>query len=251
MTVSDTAHKAMAGMPSDLVHVYVWQWPVRITHWFIAISIWVLSVTGIYMGYPLLLASGAASDNFLMGWAKLIHFYAAMVFSLSVISRAIWGFFGNRYANWDKFVPVRRKRYKGIIPTLRFYLFNLRLPPGFLGHNPLAGMTYLVVYVFFVIQILTGLAMYGASAAYDSPFRMFAGLLPLIGGLQTAHYVHHVVMWFIWMFFVHHVYSAIAMSQIEGTGTMESIFSGWKFVPREDLVYSGYRFKDVEKKERA
>ena len=108
-----------------------------------------------------------------------------------------------------------------------------------------------MVYVFFVIQILTGLAMYGASAAYDSPFRMFAGLLPLIGGLQTAHYVHHVVMWFIWMFFVHHVYSAIAMSQIEGTGTMESIFSGWKFVPREDLVYSGYRFKDVEKKERA
>ena len=108
MTVSDTAHKAMPGMPSDLVHVYVWQWPVRITHWFIAISIWVLSVTGIYMGYPLLLASGAASDNFLMGWAKLIHFYAAIVFSLSVISRAIWGFFGNRYANWDKFVPVRR-----------------------------------------------------------------------------------------------------------------------------------------------
>jgi Ni/Fe-hydrogenase 1 B-type cytochrome subunit len=50
------------------------------------------------------------------------------------------------------------------------------------------------------------------------------------------------------MFFVHHVYSAIAMSQIEGTGTMESIFSGWKFVPREDLIYSGYRFKDQQRK---
>jgi len=251
MTVSDTAHKAMAGMPSDLVHVYVWQWPVRITHWLNGITFWVLSVTGIYMGYPLLIAAGPASDNFLMGWAKLIHFYTAIVFALSVLSRIVWMFIGNRYANWDKFIPLRKKRYKGLIPTLKYYLFLLRTPPGFIGHNSLAGFFYGLVYLGFVFQILTGLAMYGASAAFDSPFRMFAGLLPLIGGLQTAHYVHHVVMWFLWMFFVHHLYSAIIMSQVEGNGTMESIFSGWKFVPREDLIYSGYRFKDVEKRERA
>jgi hypothetical protein len=32
------------------------------------------------------------------------------------------------------------------------------------------------------------------------------------------------------------------MSTVEQNGTMESIFSGYKFVPREDLQYSGYRF---------
>jgi Ni/Fe-hydrogenase 1 B-type cytochrome subunit len=53
-------------------------------------------------------------------------------------------------------------------------------------------------------------------------------------------------MWFIWMFFVHHVYSAILMSQVEPTATLESIFSGHKFVPREDLIFSGYRFIDRE-----
>lgn len=243
-TAADTAHVAMKHMPRNLVHVYVWEWPVRITHWLNAITIWVLSVTGLYIGYPLLVAPGPASDHFIMGWAKLIHFYAAIVFALSVITRIIWMFVGNRYANWDKFIPARRKRYKGLVPTLKYYLFALRTPPGFVGHNPLAGMFYSLMYVFFVLQILTGLAVYAASAHVDSPVRMFAVLVPLFGGLQTARLIHHVIMWFIWMFFVHHVYSAIIMSQVEGNGTMESIFSGWKFVPKEDLIYSGYRFPD-------
>jgi len=247
--MTEAAHQPMAGMPGDLVHVYVWQWPVRITHWLNGIAFWVLSVTGIYIGYPMLISAGPASNHFIMGWAKVIHFYTAIVFTLSVLSRIIWMFIGNRYAKWDKFVPVRAKRYKGLVPTLKYYLFALRMPPGFLGHNPLAGIFYTLVYLCFLTQIFTGLAMYGASAAYDSPVRMFAVLLPLFGGLQTAHYLHHVIMWFLWMFFVHHVYSAIIMSQVEGNGTMESIFSGWKFVPREDLVYSGYRFRGHKESE--
>ena len=31
---------------------YVWEWPVRLTHWINVISIVVLSVTGFYIGNP-------------------------------------------------------------------------------------------------------------------------------------------------------------------------------------------------------
>ena len=31
---------------------YVWEWPVRLTHWFNVIAIIVLSVTGFYIGNP-------------------------------------------------------------------------------------------------------------------------------------------------------------------------------------------------------
>jgi Ni/Fe-hydrogenase 1 B-type cytochrome subunit len=51
-------------------------------------------------------------------------------------------------------------------------------------------------------------------------------------------------MWLILGFAVHHIYSAILMSQVEARGTVESMASGYKFVPCEDLVYSGYRFFD-------
>ena len=227
-----------------LANVYVWEWPVRMTHWLNAIAIWVLSVTGLYMAVPFLTAPGEASEHFLMGWAKLIHFYAAIVFTLSVLSRILWMFMGNKYASWDKFIPVRKIRAKGLWPTIKYYLFAMRLPPGFVGHNPLAGVTYTLLFIAFLLQILTGLAMYAASAHVDSPVRFFAGLLPFLGGLQTARLIHHVIMWLIWMFFVHHVYSAIVMSQVESNATVESIFSGHKFVPREDLIFSGYRFID-------
>jgi Ni/Fe-hydrogenase 1 B-type cytochrome subunit len=39
-------------------------------------------------------------------------------------------------------------------------------------------------------------------------------------------------MWLLLGFAVHHVYSAVLMSTVEANATMESIFSGYKFVRR-------------------
>jgi Ni/Fe-hydrogenase 1 B-type cytochrome subunit len=91
-------------------------------------------------------------------------------------------------------------------------------------------------------MIATGLGLYSINAPAGSPFRAFSFLLPLVGGAQQARWLHHLGMWAILAFAVHHVYSAVLMSQVEARGTVESMASGYKFVPREDLVYSGYRY---------
>jgi Ni/Fe-hydrogenase 1 B-type cytochrome subunit len=233
-------------MTTEIVRVYVWQWPVRITHWLIVFSIVVLSCTGIYIGNPFLISSGPAGERFIMGTMKVVHFYAAIVFTLAVLSRIAWMFLGNRYSTWDKFIPVARRRRAGLIPTLRFYLFLLRKPPGFVGHNPLAGMAYVLVFGLYLIAITTGLALYATSVHVDSPLRIFTSLAPLFGGLQTARWIHHATMWLLLGFAVHHVYSSLLMSQVEQNATVESIFSGYKFVSKEDLVHSGYRFTERE-----
>jgi Ni/Fe-hydrogenase 1 B-type cytochrome subunit len=90
-------------------------------------------------------------------------------------------------------------------------------------------------------MIATGFALYSASARVGSPMRLFQFLVPLFGGLQPARWIHHVVMWLLLGFMVHHVYSGILMSQVEANGTMESIFSGYKFVPRQDVTEPGAR----------
>lgn len=228
---------------AELARVYVWELPVRIAHWVIAGSIVVLSVTGMYMGKPMDLIAPGHRTMFVMGWTRAIHFYAAIAFVLGIVTRIAWMFLGNRYSHWDKFLPVTRVRRKGILPTLRFYLFALQKPPGFVGHNPLAGMTYSLVFVLYFIQIATGFALYSSIASVHSPMRVFGFLLPLYGGLQTARFIHHIIMWLLLGFAVHHVYSSILMSTVDATGTVESIFSGHKFVPPEDMVYSGYRFR--------
>ncbi|HET9271438.1 MAG TPA: cytochrome b/b6 domain-containing protein, partial [Vicinamibacterales bacterium] len=171
---------------SRIVKVYVWEAPVRITHWLIALSIVVLSVTGFYIGTPFIAVPGRAGDHFVMGWMKVIHGYTAYVFIAAVLARIIWMFTGNKYAHWDKFIPVHRSRLRALWPTFRFYVFALRKPPGFVGHNPLAGLAYVLVFGLYFLAIITGLIMRGANADADSTLRSFVSLAPLFGGLYGA-----------------------------------------------------------------
>ena len=231
-----------AGLPAERVITYVWQIPVRVTHWLIAGGIVVLSATGLYIGHPFLTVAGEARQSFVMGWVRTIHLYTAFVFISAVLARVIWMFTGNKYARWDKFLPVHPSRFRGLWPTLKFYLFGLRKPPGFVGHNPVAGLTYVLVFGLYFIAILTGLTLYAPYAPVGSIFQGFASLSAFLGGYQTVRWTHHVVMWLLLGFAVHHVYSGVLMSIIEANGTMESIFSGNKFVLPEDLEFSGYRF---------
>jgi len=244
-----TTHQVTPSSPIrdvTLAQVYVWELPVRVTHWLIAASMIVLAATGIYIGRPLFTVSGEATDHFVTGTIRVVHSYAAIVFMVSVLSRVTWMFIGNKYARWDKFIPLRPIRARGLIPTLKFYTFLLRKPPGFVGHNPLAGAAYCGVFGLYFVMIATGFAMFAASAGPSSVMHGFQFLIPLFGGLETARWIHHAVMWLLLGFVVHHVYSAVLMSHVEVNGTVESIFTGWKFVPREDLVHSGYRFIDRE-----
>jgi Ni/Fe-hydrogenase 1 B-type cytochrome subunit len=219
-------------LPEALEPVYVWEAPVRLTHWLIVASLLVLAVTGIYIGHPFLLAPGRAGERFVMGTVKAVHSWSAIVFTVSVLARVGWMFAGNRQASWRELVPIERHRRRGIMPMLKFYTLITREPPPDVGHNPLAGLTYTVVFLLYFLQIATGLTLYAASAHVDSPVAFFAALAPLFGGLQTARWIHHVVMWLLIGFAVHHVQSAWLVSRTRRNGIIDSIFSGYKFLPR-------------------
>lgn len=212
--------------------VYVWDLVVRTTHWLIALSIVVLSVTGIYIGHPFLLAPGPATARFVMGTMKIVHIYAGIVFTLSVLTRLVWMFVGSRYARWQNFVPVAAERRKALWQTLLFYTFVRRRPPDTVGHNPLAGATYVAVFFLYLVMIASGLGLYALGS--DSYLRVFEPLLGLFGGAQGARWWHHVVMWLLIGFTVHHIYSAVLMARVEKNGTIDSIVSGYKWVENKD-----------------
>ncbi len=140
--------------------VYVWELPVRITHWVNVISIGVLTVTGIYIATPFLGTTGPASNQYLMGSMRFIHFVTAFVFTASVLFRIYWAFVGNTYARWHQFLPTNAARRRDARQMLGFYLFLRHEPPAEVGHNPLAGITYVVVFALFLLQIITGFALY-------------------------------------------------------------------------------------------
>jgi Ni/Fe-hydrogenase 1 B-type cytochrome subunit len=119
---------------------------------------------------------------------------------------------------------------------LKFYSFFSSEPPLNVGHNPLAGMTYLAVFTIYLILIVTGVSLYSISAVgYMS---WFEWLVPVLGGAQTARWIHHLAMWFLLGFVAHHIWSAMLVSRVEGMGLIDSLFSGYKWLPK------GWRNRD-------
>lgn len=232
---SQSARAPCAARAEERISVYVWDLPLRLMHWVIALSLFVLAATGYAIGRPFLSVPGEAGQHFAMGYIRAVHSYAAIAFTVAVLSRLWWMFAGNRWAGWRELVPTTAARRRRFVETLRFYTFLRVDAPPEIGHNPVAGLAYVAVYGLCLVAIATGLALYGASADWDSPLRGFAGLATLLGGLQTTRWIHHVVMWLLLVFFVHHLASSILVSSFEGNGLMGSIFSGTKFVTREEL----------------
>ena len=214
-----------------LERVYVWELPVRLTHWVLFFSILVLSATGYYISNPFISVPGAAKDHFVMGTVRAVHFYAAIVFALAVLVRIYWFFAGNSYARLTELIPLSRRRLRSVWKTFLYYSFIRHDPDDYAGHNELAGASYAMIFGIYLIMIATGLALYTVDVSVGSPFKVFDFLIPLFGGLQYARLIHHIGMWLVLIFAVVHIYFVFLSSVIEHIGTFDSIFSGYKFMP--------------------
>jgi Ni/Fe-hydrogenase 1 B-type cytochrome subunit len=223
-----------SAVPMPLRRVYVWELPVRITHWLIVLSVIVLSATGYYIGHPFISVPGPARDHFVMGTVRAVHMYTAIIFTVSVFVRIYWLFAGNNYARLTEFIPLSARRWRSVWQTMKFYTFLSREPGHYPGHNALAASTYLMIFGIYVVMIVTGLVLYAVNASPNSPFRIFYMLAPWLDGLQMTRLIHHVGMWIILIFVVAHLHFVLLSSLIERMGTFDSIFSGFKFVPRKE-----------------
>lgn len=212
----------------NLVRVYVWEWPVRITHWVIFLSIFVLGFTGYYMYDPFIISRGKGA--FLMGTMRFTHEVTGFVFIAAVMVRLYWFFKGNRWAHWRSFVSLDRWWRRGLGKQLSYYLFLRREPESKVGHNPLAAATYLLVYALMVVEILTGLALYQHIVG-GKVLGFFIGWLPSLVNIRDLRLVHFLILFALLAFMIHHVYSAVLIGIEERSGLVGGMFSGYKFFP--------------------
>lgn len=212
----------------NLYEKYVWEVPVRVTHWVNALCIVILSVTGIYIGTAKTLA--LTPSQFIMGWIRFIHFVAAYAFAISVLSRIYWAFVGNNYASWREFFPIlTRNGRQGMLDTFKYYSFISKKAPLTVGHNALAGTAYAAVFVLYLVMMATGFALYSERAPQSFMHKLTGWMFALFSN-QGMRLTHHMVMWLLIGFVIHHIYSAWLMDIKERGGEMSSIFSGYKAV---------------------
>jgi Ni/Fe-hydrogenase 1 B-type cytochrome subunit len=218
-----------ASKEEDRVAVYVWDLPVRATHWLNVLSILVLSFTGYYIYSPWIVTSGEASNQYLMGIFRFVHFVFAFIFTMTVLFRIYWSFVGSKYGGWKQMFPATKARRRGIWKMWGYYLFIRKEAPPVVGHNPLAGAMYTVLYLGFIAQILTGFALYSVAHTNSIWNTLFGWIVTLVGP-ATLRLLHDIVMWLIIAFVTHHVYSAILIDIEERSGLVSSIVTGFKLL---------------------
>jgi Ni/Fe-hydrogenase 1 B-type cytochrome subunit len=215
--------------------VYVWEIPVRFYHWINALCVAVLAVTGYMIGYPLSIPrSGEAWSSYFFGTVRFTHFVAAFLFFFNFLARIYWGFAGNEHARWYNFLPLTptllRKQWREVLDVLKVDILQARVQPlESVGHNALAGWTYFGTFLAFLFQSVTGFGMYAAMSKSAFP-RLFAWIVPLLGGDFAVRQWHHAMMWAFVLFSMVHVYLVFYHDYVEGSGVLSSMAGGWKFV---------------------
>lgn len=212
---------------SEIKREYIWEVPVRLTHWLFVLSIVAFSVTGLYIGSPYLYA--VSTKEYIMGWMRFIHFVAAYVFLMSFIIRMYWALMGNKYACFCVWFPFTAKKMREFIDTLKFYLLIRNKPPDNAGHTALAGFTYLIIYLLFLFEIFSGFALYSVNHT-GAIWTILGGWMTGFMYLPMIRLYHHLVMYVLIAFAILHVYLAIFADSREKNGLLLSIFSGYKFV---------------------
>lgn len=222
----------MATKAQNQPAVYVYEAPLRIWHWINALAIVVLCITGYFIGSPLPTVPGEASDNFVMGYIRFAHFSAAYIFVIGFLGRIYWALVGNEHAKQIFFPPIfSREFWNGVMHETRWYLMMEKEPRKYTGHNPMAVVFMHVMLVWgSIFMIVTGMALYGEGAGYDSwQYTLFSSwVIPLFGQSQDVHTFHHLMMWVIIIFVMMHIYVAIREDIMSRQSLVSTMISGWR-----------------------
>ena len=208
--------------------VYVWEAPVRVWHWLMAVAMFAMIITGYLIGRPLVSNLGDTWITYDFGYVRMVHFAAGLFFTALFIYRLFWVAVGNRYARMIFFPPLlSMKRWKGVFAQVA-YLFMRKSAPEYAGHNPLAQLAMFAMFVLgsFVI-IITGLALYAQSWGWDTSWMAWFGwVFVLFGDAQAVRTVHHVMMYVFILFSIAHIYMSFREDVMGGATTLSSMSTG-------------------------
>jgi Ni/Fe-hydrogenase 1 B-type cytochrome subunit len=233
--------------------VYVWELPVRYFHWINVFSITILAVTGLLISNPpALLSNAEASDVYWFGIIRFIHFGTAYIFFFNMILRIYWSFVGNKFSSYKAFWPFTQKMYHNFLHVIKVDIFlrneeHPDIKDISVGHNSIAAISYIALFVVALVQVFTGFGLYAANSGWWLP-KLFSWVVPFMGGDFIVRTIHHISTWIFILFTLIHVYLVFYHDWLEGRGEVSSMFGGYKFVS-DKRIHKPLKNKPKVKKE--
>ncbi|XPE41200.1 cytochrome b/b6 domain-containing protein [Shigella flexneri] len=160
----------------NVVSHYVFKAPVRIWHWLTVLCMAVFMVTGYFIGKPLPSVS-EATYPFYMGYIRLIHFSAGMVFTVVLLMR-IHGLLSGIYSS-ASCLSCRYgvKLVAGRVVCNPLVSVSGKRPSADISHNPIAQVMfgYFLMSVFYLSSLVLRCTANTASTLFCA--------VPLCGGI--------------------------------------------------------------------
>jgi Ni/Fe-hydrogenase 1 B-type cytochrome subunit len=211
--------------------LYVWQYPLRLFHWGMVISLGVLAFTGYYIHNPFIVGQ---VNPFLMGEFRFVHEVFGMILIALFILRVYLYFAGNRWVRWRQYVPLTKAQFKEMIEVAKFYLFMKPEAVSKIGHNAMAAASYIGLMGLLFVEIVTGLVFFNV-LRHSPILTFFVGWIPHFISLPTLRLIHFLLMYVFIAFGVFHVHLCMLISREEKRGLMDSIFIGYKVIPVDEI----------------
>lgn len=181
MIATPSAAKVPSSAAPDDARIGVWDLPLRLFHWLLVLAVAVAFLS-------------SEEDSPLNQW----HILAGWVAGILVVFRIAWGFIGGEHSRFADF--VRPSRVGGHIAAM---LRRTERPE--LGHNPLGGISVLVLLTLIAVTVWTG----------------------ALGG-EGAEGIHELVAWILLAFVGLHVASVLVMSRLQRENLVRAMITGSK-----------------------
>lgn len=239
------AERRASHNPTQWVRVPLWPLSIRILHWLNVFFIVTLSVSGYYIMNPSWLPAPAPipdGSGYFFGWVRLIHVIAAVGWlAMGAVRVWLWIFSRHKQLRWRAMWPLdSRESFRGLWGTIRHYAFLDREGPLYITHNPLQQLSYTGLYALCVIQMGTGLALYGLSNQYSGFWRLLSFPVHWIG-VPDTRLIHALLMYVIWAFVIIHIYLAVRADTLERHGGVSSMINGAVWLRRGAQPLDGPR----------
>lgn len=227
--------KKFSSNPNEWVRINIWSATLRFQHWANMALIVIMSMSGYYIMNPFF---GPAAETghdvgYLMGWVRLIHYVSAYLWLGLGFSRLVLSFTAkDRQLRWRSLWPLNsREDVKGLWGTIQYYLFLKKEGPLYLAHNPLQQFAYTGIYVMCLIQMLSGIVLYGLYNQTDW-FWVIVAYPTHWMGVSTIRMIHALIMFVLWSFVIVHVYLATRADALERHGGVSSMVNGGVWLRR-------------------
>lgn len=227
--------KKFSSNPNEWVRINIWSATLRFQHWANMALIVIMSMSGYYIMNPFF---GPAAETghdvgYLMGWVRLIHYVSAYLWLGLGFSRLVLSFTAkDRQLRWRSLWPLNsREDVKGLWGTIQYYLFLKKEGPLYLAHNPLQQFAYTGIYVMCLIQMLSGIVLYGLYNQTNWFWVIVAYPMHWMG-VSTIRMIHALIMFVLWSFVIVHVYLATRADALERHGGVSSMVNGGVWLRR-------------------